>query len=148
MSTTPARRFKDQVFEQFARVGKAVASPKRLELLDVLCQGPYTVERLAERTAITVANALPLSLAVPIGSERSNSISLGGGCRMLVDFPFVLLPTAFVDAAGNAATPMPVPNSPAYLGQSLFFQWAVLDPNGPFLGDFALSGGLQMRMGD
>lgn len=57
MSVTPARRFKDQVFEQFARVGKAVASPKRLELLDVLCQGPYTVERLAERTSTTVANA-------------------------------------------------------------------------------------------
>lgn len=54
---TPARRFKDEVFEQFARVGKAVASPKRLELLDVLAQAPRTVEALAEETGLSVANA-------------------------------------------------------------------------------------------
>ena len=51
------RRLKDDVFEQFARIGKAVASPKRLELLDILCQGPRTVERLAELTQISVANS-------------------------------------------------------------------------------------------
>jgi rhodanese-related sulfurtransferase/DNA-binding transcriptional ArsR family regulator len=50
------RRLKDDVFEQFARIGKAVASPKRLELLDILCQGPRTVERLAELTLLSVAN--------------------------------------------------------------------------------------------
>src|SRR5512134_292386 len=38
--TTPHRRFKDAIYEQFARVGKAVSAPKRLELLDLLCQGP------------------------------------------------------------------------------------------------------------
>ena len=53
---SPSRRFKDDVFEQFARIGKALASPKRLELLDVLCQGPRTVEVLAEQTAMSVAN--------------------------------------------------------------------------------------------
>ncbi len=57
MPISPARRFKDDVFEQFARVGKAVASPKRLELLDILCQGPRTVEVLADHASITVANA-------------------------------------------------------------------------------------------
>ncbi len=30
------RQFKDQLYEQFARIGKALASPKRLELLDLL----------------------------------------------------------------------------------------------------------------
>src|SRR5262245_39875798 len=54
--TTPHRRFKDAVYEQFARVGKAMAAPKRLELLDLLCQGPRTVEALAEQAAISVAN--------------------------------------------------------------------------------------------
>lgn len=54
---TPHRRFKDAVYEQFARVGKAVSAPKRLELLDLLCQGPRTVEALAEQAAISVANA-------------------------------------------------------------------------------------------
>ena len=55
--TTRHRRFKDAIYEQFARIGKAVSAPKRLELLDLLCQGPRTVEALAEQAAISVANA-------------------------------------------------------------------------------------------
>ena len=57
MSTSPSRRFKDEVFEQFARIGKAVSSPKRLELLDILCQGPRTVEVLADQASLSLANA-------------------------------------------------------------------------------------------
>jgi rhodanese-related sulfurtransferase/DNA-binding transcriptional ArsR family regulator len=56
MTTTAHRRFKDALYEQFARLGKAVAAPKRLELLDLLCQGPRTVEALAEQASISVAN--------------------------------------------------------------------------------------------
>jgi len=55
--TTPHRRFKDAIYEQFARLGKAVSAPKRLELLDLLCQGARTVEALAEQAALSVANA-------------------------------------------------------------------------------------------
>ena len=51
------RRFKDSIYEQVARLGKAVSAPKRLELLDLLCQGPRTVEVLAEQASISVANA-------------------------------------------------------------------------------------------
>jgi rhodanese-related sulfurtransferase len=54
---TPNRRFKNSIYEQFARLGKAVSAPKRLELLDLLCQGPRTVEVLAEQASISVANA-------------------------------------------------------------------------------------------
>jgi len=54
---TPHRRFKDAIYEQLARIGKASASPKRLELLDLLCQGPRTVEALAKESALSVANA-------------------------------------------------------------------------------------------
>jgi rhodanese-related sulfurtransferase len=54
---TPHRRFKDAIYEQFARVGKAVAAPKRLELLDLLCQAPRTVEALAAEAGISTANA-------------------------------------------------------------------------------------------
>jgi rhodanese-related sulfurtransferase len=57
MATTRNRRFKDNIYEQFARLGKAVSAPKRLELLDLLCQGPRNVETLAEEAAISVANA-------------------------------------------------------------------------------------------
>jgi rhodanese-related sulfurtransferase/DNA-binding transcriptional ArsR family regulator len=51
------RRFKDSVYEQLARIGKAASAPKRLELLDLLCQGPRTVESLAEQASLSVANA-------------------------------------------------------------------------------------------
>ncbi|HVZ32258.1 MAG TPA: metalloregulator ArsR/SmtB family transcription factor [Polyangiaceae bacterium] len=55
--TSAHRRFKDAVYEQFSRLGKAVSAPKRLELLDLLCQSPRTVEALAEQAALSVANA-------------------------------------------------------------------------------------------
>ena len=55
MSTTQ-RRYSDAIYEQFARLGKAIAAPKRLELLDLLCQGPRTVEALSAQCAISVAN--------------------------------------------------------------------------------------------
>lgn len=51
------RDFKDQLYGQFARIGKALASPARLELLDLLAQGERTVEALAGEAALTVANA-------------------------------------------------------------------------------------------
>lgn len=51
------RQFKDEVYEQIARISKAAAAPKRLELLDLLSQGPRTVEVLADLAGITVGNA-------------------------------------------------------------------------------------------
>jgi rhodanese-related sulfurtransferase/DNA-binding transcriptional ArsR family regulator len=48
---------KDVLFEQFARVGKAVANPKRLELLDVLAQGERSVESLARATMLKLTTA-------------------------------------------------------------------------------------------
>jgi rhodanese-related sulfurtransferase len=53
----PNRLFKDAIYEQFARIGKAVSSPKRLELLDLLCQGERTVEVLAKESGLAIANA-------------------------------------------------------------------------------------------
>jgi rhodanese-related sulfurtransferase len=50
------RRFKTSIYEQFARVGKAISNPARLELLDLLCQGPRTVEVLAKEANLGVAN--------------------------------------------------------------------------------------------
>jgi rhodanese-related sulfurtransferase len=51
------RRFKGLLYEQFARIGKALGSPHRLELLDVLAQGERTVEALAVETQMSIANA-------------------------------------------------------------------------------------------
>jgi len=51
-----ARETKDKLYAQFARLGQALSSPKRLELLDLLCQSEKTVEMLAEQSAMSVAN--------------------------------------------------------------------------------------------
>ncbi len=52
-----ARRFKDAVYEQFARIAKALSSPHRIELLEILAQAPRTVEALASLADVSVANA-------------------------------------------------------------------------------------------
>jgi rhodanese-related sulfurtransferase len=57
MNSSTHREFKDRLFEQFARIGKALASPKRLEILDLLAQGERTVEEIARETAMPLANA-------------------------------------------------------------------------------------------
>ena len=53
----PDRVFKEAIYEQIARVGRAVAHPRRLELLDLLCQGPMSVEALARKSAMSVGSA-------------------------------------------------------------------------------------------
>ena len=45
-----------ELFEHFARVGKAIGSRPRLLLLDLLAQGEKTVERLARQSGLTVGN--------------------------------------------------------------------------------------------
>lgn len=56
MTTTAHREFKDGLYGQFARLGKALASPHRLELLDLLAQSERTVESLAAETESSPAN--------------------------------------------------------------------------------------------
>jgi rhodanese-related sulfurtransferase len=50
------REFKDRLYAEFARVGGALGSEKRLELLDLLAQAPRHVEALAAETEMSVAN--------------------------------------------------------------------------------------------
>jgi rhodanese-related sulfurtransferase len=52
----PHRAFKDPLYAQFARIGHAVSSPKRIEILDLLGQGEKTVEQLAGQIATPVKN--------------------------------------------------------------------------------------------
>ena len=56
MDPSTKRVFKDQLFEQFARIGKGLASGRRLELLELLAQGERTVEELAAESGMSVAN--------------------------------------------------------------------------------------------
>ncbi|ULL16133.1 ArsR family transcriptional regulator [Paenibacillus sp. H1-7] len=56
MNDSPVREFKDDLYRQFARIGKCLSSDKRLELMHLLSQGPKSVEKLAQATEMTVAN--------------------------------------------------------------------------------------------
>jgi rhodanese-related sulfurtransferase len=53
----PDRAAKDELHEQFARVGRALANPHRVEILDLLAQGERSVEVLAARAAVSVGLA-------------------------------------------------------------------------------------------
>ncbi|RKD17631.1 ArsR family transcriptional regulator [Pelobium manganitolerans] len=51
------REFKDKVYTELAKVAKAMANPVRLEIIDLLAQGPFSVEQIAHYTGQSVANA-------------------------------------------------------------------------------------------
>ena len=79
MEPTRKRAFKDQLYEQFARISKALANPHRLELLDVLAQCERTVEALAAETGMTVANAsqhLQILRAAHLVEVRREGVSM------------------------------------------------------------------------
>ncbi|RTR36435.1 ArsR family transcriptional regulator [Robertmurraya yapensis] len=50
------RDLKNLLYQEFARIGKSLSSPKRLEILDILSQGPKSVEALSKATVMSVAN--------------------------------------------------------------------------------------------
>jgi rhodanese-related sulfurtransferase/predicted transcriptional regulator len=52
-----SRQAKDALFEAIAGMGKAFASPRRLELIDLLAQGPRSVDELARAIGQSTANA-------------------------------------------------------------------------------------------
>src|SRR5262245_2845664 len=56
MATTK-RQLKQSLYDQLARLGKALGSGPRLEILDLLCQGPRSVEAIAAEVEQSVANA-------------------------------------------------------------------------------------------
>jgi rhodanese-related sulfurtransferase/predicted transcriptional regulator len=51
------RQSKQALFEAIAGMGKAFASPRRLELIDLLAQGPRSVDELARASGQSTANA-------------------------------------------------------------------------------------------
>ena len=52
-----SRSFKDSLYAEFAVLGKVLANPHRLEILDLLGQGERSVEQLAREAALSLANA-------------------------------------------------------------------------------------------
>lgn len=72
---TTNRHIKDALYEQVARIAKAAASPKRLELIELLCQAPKAVEVLAREAEISVkltsAHLKELKSARLVETERN-----------------------------------------------------------------------------
>src|SRR5262245_55822697 len=50
------RAFKDRLYGQLARLGKALSSPHRLEILELLVQSERTVDSLATELGLSLAN--------------------------------------------------------------------------------------------
>jgi rhodanese-related sulfurtransferase/DNA-binding MarR family transcriptional regulator len=50
------RQWKQSIYDQLARIGRSLASGPRLEILDLLCQGPRTVEAIANEVGQSIAN--------------------------------------------------------------------------------------------
>ena len=77
MTVSPNRQFRDDIYEQFTRISKAVSSPKRIELLELLCQGERSVDKLARAASLTVANTSQhlqkLQAARLVVSEKSGA---------------------------------------------------------------------------
>lgn len=54
MTKAKAREIKNLLYEQVARIGKAVSSPKRLEFIEILCQGEKSVDQLATEAGVSI----------------------------------------------------------------------------------------------
>ena len=57
MTPDAHRQFKNRSYGQFARLGKALSNPHRLEMLELLAQSERTVDSLATELGVSVANA-------------------------------------------------------------------------------------------
>lgn len=60
MNDNPAmdkREFKNKVYSELAKITKAMGNPHRLEIIELLAQGDYSVEQISLQTDLTIANA-------------------------------------------------------------------------------------------
>lgn len=94
---------------------------------------------------VEMRDALPFAVSV-LNASFAPGAALGP-CDLLlasIDVSWV----RFTTAAGTAAVAIPVPPpTPDLIGVSLYFQWAVIDPEGDLLDQIALSQGLKVRIG-
>lgn len=55
--TMNKRQFKDKVYNELARITKSMANPHRMEIIELLAQGEFSVEQIVEQTNLPIANA-------------------------------------------------------------------------------------------
>lgn len=51
------RQFKDKVYSELAKITKSMANAHRMEIIELLAQGEFSVEQIAEQTNLSIANA-------------------------------------------------------------------------------------------
>lgn len=115
------------------------------------CQGQFGVPRIGAPTGspqlgqtfqVSLSNAAPNTIAALVYSSTSHPTAIGD-CTLHVDLPELGMLLAFTDGAGNANVSIPIPSLPDLLGETVFLQWAVIDPTGALFGSFALSDALR-----
>lgn len=117
------RAFKDRLYGQYARVGKALASPHRLEVLELLAQSERTVESLAADIGLSVANTSQhlqvLRAAGLVETRRAglfihyrlsdeSVVRLGGALRTVAERRSAELARAVREEFGDRAKATPV----------------------------------------
>jgi rhodanese-related sulfurtransferase/DNA-binding transcriptional ArsR family regulator len=124
MSSQAHRAFKTRLYGQFARVGKALASPHRLELLELLAQGERTVDDVAREVGLSTANAsqhlLALRAAGLVESRKQglfvhyrladdSVVDLSRAIRTVAERRLAELDRIVRDHFGDRSEPEPVP---------------------------------------
>ena len=57
MDAKDKREFKDKLYTQLASLTRSLSNPHRLEIIELLAQGPFPVEQIAAETHLSLANA-------------------------------------------------------------------------------------------
>ena len=94
--------------------------------------------------SVDLSNGRAFSPAILTYSLALTPLNLGA-CDLYVDGTLRAGPF-LTDGSGAFSLPLPIPNATAFFGCDLFFQWAVVDPNGALLNLFALSDGLRLKL--
>jgi iron-sulfur cluster assembly accessory protein len=107
-----ASEFKDRLYGQFARIGKALSSPHRLEILELLAQGERTVDSLATEVGLSLANT-----SQHLQALRQAALVESSGVKVVVDPKSALYVTGseldYVDALQGGGFKVKNPNAAA-----------------------------------
>ena len=95
------RDFKDRLYGLFARIGKALSSPNRLEILELLAQGERTVDSLATEIGQSLANTSQHLQALRQAAVRVKNYRLPGTTLYVTMEPCVMCAGAIVLARVN-----------------------------------------------
>ncbi len=111
----PDRGVKMELFDQFARVAKAMASGRRVEIVDVLCNGDRTVEELARQVGFSIANT---SQHLQILKEAGLAVATRDGTRIRYRLASPAVYSLWVGLRSLAAERLPAVRSlvETYLG--------------------------------